>query len=159
MLSHNTDPRTQEAIQYQMNKSCDITTEEVMRANYRDLQLLAKRVGIRANTREYVLRRALLCVSVSEATLLQESGEPCPEENVQSSCPTGLSLNTILIAMVSLFCVLRFPNCFTVFYSNLVFLLACCGISASVLVMIFCCKCPEFSAHPLHAASARLDFC
>ena len=102
-------------MQSQMNTPCDITTEVIMSANYRGLQLLAKRVGIRANTRENVLRQALLRVSVSEATLLQESVEPCAEGNFQSSCPTALSLNTILIAMVSLFFVLRFPNCFTFF--------------------------------------------
>ena len=121
----------------QTDTQCDITIEEVMSANYRALQPLGKRVGVRANTREDVLRMALLDVAVPKAKLLQESIDSCPEGHFQSP---WLSLNTILIAMVALICIFRFTNCFPILYSDIAELLAGCGILASVLALIFFCK-------------------
>ena len=125
-----------------MDTACIVTSEEIMDANYRGLQHLAKRVGIRANTREDVLRRSLLRVSVPEATLLQSSVECSPEGHFQSAWPTELPLHAIFVVFIiaALACVFWFPNCLSILFSHLVLLAKWCVATAAVCAAIFFCK-------------------
>ena len=108
--------------------------EEIMAANYRSLQLLAKRVGIRANTRQDVLRASLLEFFDSAQNVPEcEFAEESPEE-------TGPRVHTVCLFVLAFLCLFRFrqslTNCFTILSWGLVALLAFCAIAALVLAII-----------------------
>ena len=118
-----------------MEGTNEITAEEIMSTNYRGLQLLAKRVGVRANTRQDVLRRSLLRVSYEMQTV--PAAEVFEEEEPRSR----LQIHTVVCAtIVALCCLYWFPNSVMFFSWGLVAVMAYCGISASVLAGIFCCE-------------------
>ena len=117
-----------------MNFAMDeMNREEIMAANYRGLQLLAKRVGIRANTRQDVLRASLL--------EFFDSAQNVPEcEFAEESQETGARVYTACLFILAFLCLLRFgqglTNCFAILSGGLVELLAFCAIAALVLAII-----------------------
>lgn len=117
-----------------MDETIIISTDEVMTTNYRGLQQLAKRVGVRANTRQDVLRASLLRVSFETQS---RSPEELFEESEQRA---GVKMYSVCLVIFALLCLSRFPNSFAIVCWGIVALLAYFGITASVLAGIFCCK-------------------
>ena len=135
-----------------MEGTNEITDEEIMACNYRGLQLLAKRVGIRANTRQDVLRRSLLRVS------FQSRSVPVSEVFEEESPQSRLQVHTAAcVTIAALFCLYWFPNCSTFFSWGLVAIMAYCGFTASVLASIFCCEWTAFVL-PIDAKCVHAHF-
>ena len=117
-----------------MEERVIISREEIMTTNYRGLQLLAKRVGVRANTRQDVLRAALLQVS------FETPHRPTDENFEESGQYTGEKIFSVCLVVFTMLCLFRFQNRLTIICWGFVTLIVYFAITASVLASIFCCK-------------------